>query len=170
MRSGSETEHARLHCHAEKTWVLRDRRADAISDRRVRAGPADERPDPYTGPFRLPPRSTAGRSPLSQNDYIALSIGEVGSDAGFNPWIRLRNPNGVEIGSAAGASSRQINVTASLSGTYTVLVASGDTGNDGVGSYRLTLAQAPGAFVVAGGDEGGPMTNGADHQGSLYVG
>src|SRR5262245_17397070 len=44
----------------------------------------------------------------TQNDYIALSVGEVGSDAGFNPWIRLRNPNGVEIGSSSGALVGQI--------------------------------------------------------------
>ena len=106
----------------------------------------------------------------SQNDYIALSVGEVGADSTFYPWIRLRNPNGVEISSGYGPLVGQINVSAPLSGTYTVLVASADTTHVGVGSYRLTLVQAPGAFVVTGGDEGGPMTNGADHQGNLYAG
>src|SRR5262245_30825121 len=74
----------------------------------------------------------------SQGDYIALSIGEIlppGPDPGFVPWIRLRNPNGVEIGSSAGALVGQINVTAPLSGTYTVLVASNDSFNDALGDY-----------------------------------
>jgi Viral BACON domain len=109
----------------------------------------------------------------SQNDHISLSIGEVlpgGPDPGFVPWIRLQNPMGVQIGSNSGALVGQISVTAPLSGTYTVLVASNDAFNDATGSYRLTLAKVPGAFVVPAGDQGGPMTNGQDHQGSIYVG
>ena len=109
----------------------------------------------------------------SQNDFISLSIGEVlpgGPDPGFVPWIRLQNPMGVQIGSNSGALVGQINVTAPLTGTYTVLVASNDSFNDATGSYRLTLAKAPGTFVVPAGDQGGAMTNGANHPGHIYVG
>ncbi|MCC7177714.1 MAG: hypothetical protein IT177_04915, partial [Acidobacteria bacterium] len=109
----------------------------------------------------------------SINDAITLSIGEVvapGPDPGFNPWIRLRRPDGVQIDSASGALTAQINITAPLSGTYTVVVASGDVGNDGLGDYRLTLAQTPGAFTVPGDDEGGALENGENHSGHIHLG
>jgi hypothetical protein len=109
----------------------------------------------------------------SQNDFIALSIGEVlpgGPDPGFVPWIRLQNPMGVQIGSSAGVLVGQISLIAPLSGTYTVLVASNDSFHDATGSYRLTLAKAPGSFVVPSGDHGGAMTNGDNHEGAIYVG
>src|SRR5207247_3404432 len=68
-----------------------------------------------------------------------------------------------------GASN--VAVTAPTSGTYTVIIGSYLSGfYDGAGSYRLTLAQGPGAVVVSTGDEGGPMTNGATNAGSIYQG
>src|SRR5207253_637829 len=54
-------------------------------------------------------------------------------------------------------------------GSYTVLASRFDA-VDGTGQYSLTLAQAPGAFIVAAGHHGGPMTNGAYYQGSLLRG
>ena len=39
-----------------------------------------------------------------------------------------------------------------------------------LGDYVLTLAKVPGTFTVPGGDEGGPMTNGQNHTGSISVG
>ena len=72
----------------------------------------------------------------AKNDAISLSIGEVllgETDPGFFPWIRLRGPDGAQIGNSSGALVGQINVTAPLTGTYTVLVASADTGNQNAG-------------------------------------
>src|SRR4051794_22561347 len=109
----------------------------------------------------------------AQHDAISITIGEVlpaGPDPGFYPWIRLVNPNGVQIGSSLGALAAQIDTSAPLSGTYTVLVASGDAAGIGQAAYRLTLAKTPGAFEVSAGDEGGAMTNGADHLGTIYPG
>src|SRR5437660_433870 len=40
---------------------------------------------------------------------------------------------------------------------------------DGTGSYRLTLAQGPGAVEVSAGDEGGPMNVAAVKAGSIYL-
>ena len=63
----------------------------------------------------------------AKDDAISVSIGEilVGEvDPGFNPWIRLRGPDGATLGSIQGALTAQINVTAPLTGTYTVVVAS----------------------------------------------
>jgi predicted RNA-binding protein with TRAM domain len=61
-----------------------------------------------------------------------------------------------------------MDLQAELSGTYTVLV--GDLNGTGSGTYQLNLAQVPGAFEVAAGDDGGELTNGATHQGAIVVG
>jgi hypothetical protein len=109
----------------------------------------------------------------SQNDSIVIAIGEVlpgGPDPGFVPWIRLQSPMGVLLSSTSGTLAAQISVTAPLTGTYTVLVASADAFNDATGAYRLTLAKTPGVFTVPPGDEGGAMTNGQDHQGAIHIG
>src|SRR2546428_121116 len=39
---------------------------------------------------------------------------------------------------------------------------------DGTGSYRLTLAQGPGAVVVSTGDEGGHLTNAPTNSSNDY--
>ena len=108
----------------------------------------------------------------TQNEALTLRIGEVlagGADPGFNPWIRLRGPDGATLGSFEGALVSEIDVRAPLTGTYTVVVAS-YTVPTGVGQYLLTLAQAPGTFVVPADDEGGPMINGANHPGRIHRG
>ena len=108
----------------------------------------------------------------TQGDYIALSVGtETQTTAHFAPWIRLVSPTGVLLGnSSTQAGASNIAATAPTSGTYTVIIGSYLGGfYDGTGSYRLTLAQGPGAVVVSAGDEGGPMTNGAN-AGTIYQG
>jgi hypothetical protein len=65
------------------------------------------------------------------NDSITVSLGEVvgsGSDPVFWPWLRLRAPNGAQLGDDFGAFAAQIDVRAPLTGTYTVLVAGADAG------------------------------------------
>src|SRR5262249_18946470 len=71
----------------------------------------------------------------NQGDSIALDIGVIDPNASLRPFLRLRNPNGVEVGSAANVLTAQINIVASMSGTYTVLVASGAGVPQGTGSY-----------------------------------
>src|SRR5262249_39450102 len=106
----------------------------------------------------------------TQGDSISLSIGLVNPNATLRPFIRLRNPNGVEVGSAASLLLAQINITAAVTGTYTVVVASGAAVPQGTGSYLITLAKTPGNFVVDPGDDGGPMTNGHNHTGVINLG
>ena len=103
-------------------------------------------------------------------DNIILGIGEVGGDTVFSPWFRLKSPTGQNLGSQSGALAQQIEATATVTGTYTVVVASGDAGLDAFGNYTLTLATSPGAFTISGGDEGGPLTNGNNHTGVIHVG
>src|SRR3989454_1054646 len=111
----------------------------------------------------------------TQGDYIALSMGEVApATAGFQPWIRLVSPTGVLLGNGIGTSAVQIAATAPTSGTYTVIVGTNDgtssASNNDTGSYLLTLAKGPGVFETSAGDEGGPMTDGVNHAGTIYLG
>src|SRR5207244_3653514 len=111
---------------------------------------------------------------LFRSDYIALSMGEVAPvSAGLRPWIRLVSPTGVLLAtSSAGASAVQVATNAPTTGTYTVIVGTNDGfgRNEDTGSYLLTLAKGPGAFVTSAGDEGGDLTNGATQAGTIYLG
>ena len=109
----------------------------------------------------------------NKDDYLALSVGEppFGEvDPGFYPWIRLVSPTGALIGNDFGARVGQIAITAPLTGTYGVIIGTGDSARVGLGTYNLTLATVPGDYTFTAGDEGGPMTNTANHTGTIDVG
>jgi hypothetical protein len=101
-------------------------------------------------------------------DRIILRVGKILQTNSFTPRLRLMNPLGTQQATASGALDAEVAVTATNSGTFTVMV-------DGVaanasGTYRLTLAKSPGAFTVTPDDQGGPMTNGFQHGGVIEVG
>src|SRR5437667_7364 len=105
----------------------------------------------YSGTISVPGDLDTWTFTATQGDYIALSVGTVTqTTAHFAPWIRLLSPTGELLGNSStqtGASN--IAATAPTSGTYTVIIGSYLGGfYDGTGSYRLTLAQGPGAVVV----------------------
>jgi trimeric autotransporter adhesin len=102
-------------------------------------------------------------------DRIVIRVGEISQTNNFAPRIRLQNPSAVQVAVASAGVAAEIAVTATNTGTYTVTVDDA-VGTTATGTYRLTLARAPGAIVVAPGDEGGPMTNGVAHQGDLPPG
>ncbi len=101
-------------------------------------------------------------------DTLMLRMGTTG----FRPRIDLYDPNGALIASSAGSSSSSTDAPlltdAKFSGTYTVVAHSYYI--DGTGSYTLTLAQIPEAFVVSLGDEGGQLANGAATPGNWTKG
>jgi trimeric autotransporter adhesin len=98
-------------------------------------------------------------------DNIVLRLGS----SGFSGNLNLYGPNGAFLKTAGGNSTDwELDYTATNSGTFTVLVSSYYQGN--TGTYVLHLAQFPVAFIVPGGDEGGPMTNGGNHSGTLSLG
>jgi hypothetical protein len=102
---------------------------------------------------------------------IALHIGEITDNDDFRPWIRIWAPNGASLGSSAGVDAAEIgDVIAPVTGTYLVLVASFDSGFDGSGTYRLTMAKTPGPITVSDGDQGGPLSNGGIHTGEILQG
>src|SRR5205809_198043 len=109
----------------------------------------------------------------TQGDYIALSMRDVSpAPPSSGLWIRLVSPTGVLLGNSIGASAVQIAATAPTTGTYTVIVGTNDGfgRNNDAGSYLLTLAKWPGPFESSTGDEGGALTNGAVHAGTIYLG
>jgi hypothetical protein len=102
---------------------------------------------------------------------IVVRVGEI-TDATttFTPWVRLYSPNGVLLGQGFGAVAGEATATAGTNGTYLVVVSDGNGGLNGAGAYRLTLAKTGDPVVVSAGDEGGPMTNGVQHSGTILTG
>lgn len=102
-------------------------------------------------------------------DTLVIRVGEISQTNNFTPRIRLMNPLATQQALASGAVAAEIAVTATNTGTFTVIVDDAN-GTIATGTYRLTLAQVPGAVFVAPGDEGGPMTNGVMHLGTVLPG
>lgn len=108
-------------------------------------------------------------------DNLVVRVGELTQDnPDFDPWIRLYNPSGVLVGSAYSYAAAEIAVTATNSGTYTIIV--GDTGYSSpyyisdTGTYQISLIKAPGAFITPPGDEGGNLDNGGTGAGTITTG
>ena len=88
----------------------------------------------------------------NKNDAIVLNIGEPIEgevDPGFYPWIRLFGPDGALLGSQSGARAAQINETAPLTGTYTVVVTSAFAN---IADGQLSADPGQGAWHVRGAD------------------
>jgi hypothetical protein len=104
-------------------------------------------------------------------DRIGVNVGQITESDDFRPWIRLWGPNGAALSSQSGTDAAVVDgVQAPVNGTYLVLVSSFDSGFDGTGTYRLTLALTPGPITVSAGDQGGPLTNGSTHTGEIVKG
>ncbi len=121
--------------------------------------------------------STAGevdtwRFTATAGAAISVAIGETGANSAFVPWIRLFGPSGTIVagGNNWGALAAQITTTAPASGTYTVLVASADSGNNDTGTYVVTSVRTAGPYLVTPGDQGGTLANGGNHTGSIHLG
>ena len=67
-----------------------------------------------------------------------VHVGEV--DPGFVPWIRLRGPDGADLGNTWGGETARIARTAPTSGLYTVVV--GGLSSQTLGHYTLTVTGA----------------------------
>lgn len=111
----------------------------------------------------------------NKDDGIAVSLAKVlgAGSATFYPWLRINSPDGTRLGEARTTLSSenivQVHTRLPLTGSYTVLVANGNSEQQGPVTYALSMAKTSGPYTVSTGDEGGPLTNGA-HTGSLFVG
>ena len=107
----------------------------------------------------------------NKGDALALSLGEVvvgEVDPGFVPQVWLRGPDGAQLGNTWGALAAQLDLNAPLTGTYTAVIGSQNI-QAAAAPYRLVLARTPAEFIVPPGDEGGPMTNGIQHPGTIHL-
>ncbi|WP_372795146.1 hypothetical protein [Pontiella sp.] len=101
-------------------------------------------------------------------DSIRLRIAEVSTDLiAFSPWIRLYGPDGAFIDSDTNSSDAEIVHAATTGGVYRVMVENYVSG--GAGTYNLRYANTGQSFVVPAGDEGGALTNGANHAGTTEL-
>jgi hypothetical protein len=101
--------------------------------------------------------------------WVTASEANVPSTA-FVPRIDVIAPDGsTDVAANFNALFARVTFRASQTGTYTIKVQQ-QTVTNVVGNYVLTLAKAPGAFVVPAGDDGGPIDNGANVTGSLFRG
>ena len=104
-------------------------------------------------------------------DRIGVQIGQITETNDFRPWIRVWAPNGASLGSQSGIDAAVIDgAVAPVTGTYLVLVGTFDSGFDGTGTYRLTLAKTPGPISTSSGDQGGALARTVPQAGSIIPG
>jgi hypothetical protein len=70
----------------------------------------------------------------------------------------------------SGGLAVEVSIRATNSGTFALVVGDNNGGLFGSGDYRLTLARTGNPVTVSSGDNGGPMTNGVMHAGTVLTG
>ena len=123
----------------------------------------------HTGSIDGPGEVDTWTFTATAGDRIAVHIGEIvdQTTSGRGSGSRLRTvPVWAPVPDGRGPIG---DLVAPATGTYTVLVASFDSGFDGTGTYRLTMTHSPGPSVGPG-DQGGPLTNGGIHTGEILQG
>jgi len=101
-------------------------------------------------------------------ENIVLRIGEITQTNAFIPRIRLINPASA-TNAASGSVAAEIAITTTNAGLFTVLV-DDLNGTTATGTYRLTMIRSGNPVLTGPGDQGGPMTNGIMHLGSIETG
>ncbi|MGI9592168.1 MAG: PKD domain-containing protein, partial [Myxococcota bacterium] len=101
--------------------------------------------------------------PANAGEGFLLRVTDFNGTALF-PIIRLYDPSGAFVTSGSGANVGSIATTAAATGTYTVVVADGNSTPSQTGDYVLNFALAPGA------NEKGALPNGGVVSAPLIVG
>jgi hypothetical protein len=97
-------------------------------------------------------------------DDVTVGLGT----SNFMGYLEIDRPNGSVQTTGGTAFGGWYEFTATNSGTFTVLVSSSLL--HGTGPYVVRLAEVPESFVVPAGDEGGSLTNGENHFGTIDLG
>lgn len=107
----------------------------------------------------------------NSGDNIVVAMGEIVDGSSLYPYLQIYGPNGALLDSTVGSAASEVFTRATNSGTFTVVVDNYEAASfGGNGAYRLTLAKTSGAIVVAPGDEGGTIPNGAMNIGTNDIG
>lgn len=123
---------------------------------------------PNQGTIQVAGSSNVWTLSASAGDRVTLQVAKTSGGAGFSPSLEVFTPNGRSMGTRSGGVAARLDLQATETGGYSVVVK--DTTSSGTGTYQLQLAQVPGAFTLPPGDEGGSLTNGANQQGVINVG
>ncbi|MBX3744560.1 MAG: hypothetical protein KF833_04565 [Verrucomicrobiae bacterium] len=107
---------------------------------------------------------------VSAGEQVLLRLAALTGGSGNSaiPTLRLGvyGPDGELVASTSAHNDASISFVTGVAGSYTALVSFG-TGL--IGTYRLHYLKIPGAFIIPGGDEGGPLTNGGNHEGAVTL-
>jgi RHS repeat-associated protein len=109
----------------------------------------------------------------SSGESVVVRVGMLSSSGVFDPWLRLYWPDGQLVGSVDPGSGpvAEVAITATNSGTFTVLVGDGSYGGyGGTGTYQLSCLTVPGLFVVSAGDQGGGLADNSFNPGAISMG
>ena len=83
----------------------------------------------------------------------------------FNGSLSLYGTDGSLLATAINATDLHLTYTPTNSGTFTAVVSSFPAA--GTGNYVLHYLKIPGGFIVPVSDQGGALTNGANHPGTI---
>ncbi len=100
---------------------------------------------------------------------LRVGVGEV-SGSNFEPFLEVFEPGGTRVTSNSGSVSTDVVHTASVSGIFTVPLKDASFTPDGTGNYEVYFTLSKGPFTVPPGDEGGPITSGERHTGTIDLG
>ena len=106
----------------------------------------------------------------SKGDGLVLTVIDRAADPAWGPWAGLRGPDGTLLSAFGGGDAGQTFRSAPETGTYSVVVGASPNARNETGPYILRLAKVPGGYVVPDGDEGGGLTNGQNHPGTITLG
>jgi hypothetical protein len=103
-------------------------------------------------------------------ESLTIGIGEAVAGSALTPALWFYGPDGRLLDFDSGGAATQVSFRATNSGTFTIVVSDFSAGYAGTGAYRLTLVRTGSPIVVSAGDEGGTLTNGIMHIGTIDVG
>src|SRR5262249_4145211 len=103
-------------------------------------------------------------------ENILIRMGELVAGSALSPYLRLYGPNGVQLDFNANTAVAEVEVRATNTGTFLLVASDGSTGFGNTGTYRLTLVKTGSPISISDGDDGGPMTNGLTHTGTIDIG
>lgn len=101
-------------------------------------------------------------------DAIIVRAGEIYQDGYFDPRLQVFGPGVGLVASNYGSDAVEVAFTATTSGTFTVYV--DDFSSNATNYYRINLVKTGSPLFVSLGDEGGPMTSGLTHYGTITIG
>ncbi len=96
-----------------------------------------------------------------------IQVGETADNGNFDPQILLYDSFGHLMASNWGTKAADLTVNLPVAGKYTVLVNEASSDVPSTGSYHLFLAVAGDDLIVPASDEGGALTPGGVHAGTI---